>query len=577
LSTKVNILPNSSRIQSCLAALVLSFSFFALVSTTACGKVTPAAGAADGGEEGEADATPIDDATPPIIECIDSTECGLHEECVMVGVDAFCECVVGYEGEPCVFVGTLLSPAFDDAAPWQVTGGASVNVGAPGIDDPGAGQFGSAAMCALGKIFQDIEMPRYEDAEPLVAEIKYALTGEDMFGQLQPPSIGFNDQWHTFPVEFGVGGGVETRRICLSDAAYGGTVRVSLSPRDKPPFGCPDSTADTISVDYLRIQPADPGECSEPGVVSNGDMQNDENWTLSTDADDDVAFVDGIGLDGSRALRVRQVTRCGSATASGRFLVPGAERLPNPAIEFDWQVSANTPVNLSLNGEPFLSLPASGGAQTQRICLPNSTHGLGATLLVRTNGGNGLCSEVINNEIILDNLKVVSEPSCNAVGTLLDGGFEYAPLVPGLQSTSQAQDGGRTFVETVSNPVVANTGSGALDLSTEVRCASATFTRQLIPPRGDLTGGPAVRVFANVPGNPVSTSSMTVAGTSFTFPENAQWTEYVECISPEYSERPAPFSLRINGGSGLCATFGAAEHAFFDDIEVIRAPQCPGG
>jgi hypothetical protein len=216
-----------------------------------------------------------------------------------------------------------------------------------------------------------------------------------------------------------------------------------------------------------------------------------------------------------------------------------------------------------------------GGAQTQRICLPNSTHGLGATLAVRTSGGSGLCSDVINNEIILDNLKVVNEPSCNAAGTLLDGGFEYAPLVPGLQSASQTQDGGRTRVETVSNPVLARTGSGALDLSTEVRCSSASFNRQLIPPSGDLTGGPAVRVFANVPGNPVSTSTMTVAGTTFTFPENGDWTEHVQCISPEYAERPAPFSLRINGGSGLCATFGAAEHAFFDDIEVIRAPQCP--
>ncbi len=525
--------------------------------------------AADGGDIDE-DAASID-ATPGIIECTDSTECGLHEECVMEGDDALCECVVGYEGEPCVFVGTLLSPGFDDASAWQAVKGAAVNAGAPGITDPGEGQFSSAAMCGLGVLFQDIEMPRYEDAEPLVAEIKYAVNGDNMFG-MQPPSVGFNDQWINFPQSSG-SDLVETRRFCLSDAAYGGSVRVAISPRDKPNLGCPDAAPDTIRVDYLRIQPANPGECGEPGVVSNGDMENEDNWTLSTATNNDVSYIDGIGLDGSRALRVRQVTRCGAATATGSFLVPGAERVANPALEFDYQVNANTPVSLSLDGESFIGLPATPG-QTKRMCLPRSTHGLNSNISIRASGGSGLCSDVVNNEIIIDNLRVVDEPSCS-VGALVDGGFEYAPLEPGFQFATQLNDGGQTRVEAISNPSLARTGSGVLDLSTEVRCSSARLTRQLIPLSGDATGGPAVRVFANVPGNPVSTTLIRLSGETLTLPENGLWTEHVLCIPPEYAERPTPMTLTINGGSGSCSSFGGIEHAFFDDIELIRAPQCP--
>ncbi len=74
--------------------------------------------------DADAGAPENDAGAPAIIECTESTDCGEHEECVTVGIDSLCECVVGYEGEPCVFVGTLLSPGFGDATPWQGINGA---------------------------------------------------------------------------------------------------------------------------------------------------------------------------------------------------------------------------------------------------------------------------------------------------------------------------------------------------------------------------------------------------------------------------------------------------------------------
>lgn len=538
-----------------------------LLAVAACGKVVPSGSDVDAGPN----------------ECSDDTQCGERQTCNIAENSAVCACIAGYAGDPCEWDGALKGSGFDEEDAWQATGAAVVRTDSPGTTDAGEAVFNPVATCEMAKVFQDIVMPTFEDAQPLVLEVQYEVSGNTDFGggggsarDAPPPSIGFNDFWYHFPSDED---GLRVRRVCLSDAAFDGPVRVTVAPRHKP-RDCAGGSDDVIRVDYVRMLAADPDECSDPGVIINGDMSSAENWTLSSGTDSSAGFIEGIGLDGTRAMEIRANVRCSSASFEGAVSIPGAKRTPSPALLFDWRLNAGGRASLVLDGRTFTTLIGDGVARTEKVCLPPSHHGIVTTLSGVVRGtGSGSCAEAQNNTLMLDNVRVVSEASCGTSAGILDGGFEFAPLRLPFGTTSFSNDGGRADVNSVKNQNLARTGSGVLDLSTEIRCSSAIFHQKVIPPAAQGTSGPALRYFANVGTNPVSTTTISVGEggdvTSVTLAENNTWTEYTTCLDPAYIGQPIPVQLRINGGSGTCATFGAAEHAFFDDFALTTDASCP--
>lgn len=391
---------------------ILVISFCAVIA--GCGEVTPATdggvGVADAGADA-IDPAPdamVDPCAEVTCECEIDSDCGAHEVCDTSGPGRVCACAAGYElnAGGCEWGVAPVDPGFEDDAAWQVSGGAAVQPSAAGQMEPGQAYFNPAAACSLGQVWQEFEMPTYEQAEPFVASLTYRSPEGDEFANVSA-ALELGGMWKNLPRN----PDWTSARVCLGEGAYGGAIRFGVSTTDKS-FECNGTPTSTVAADHLAIVPADPGECPAPGEVRGGDLEDASLWTANAGGSGATAgVVAGVGEGGTSGGRMTTSTLCSSARMTTRASWP-ARSITHPALQVWWSGTAGKVLSLELDGRAVTDLVGNGAPQTTRICIPPWAQGGVTEMTWRLPSTAGTCANPDVRDFRFDNLMVVDEPAC---------------------------------------------------------------------------------------------------------------------------------------------------------------------
>lgn len=549
----------NAKLATCPSLLAALFLF-------ACGSVKTEA--PDGGN-GPPDATPpdADPCETATCECETDGDCGAHEVCDTSGPGRVCVCAPGYVGDPCSWGGAPEDPGFQNPDAWTSVNGALVNPSATGSIDTGEMDLVPSAVCTMGRISQVFTMPTYDRAEPFVAEVTYQTTS-GMFSYVGA-AVGFNRSWTNLPNV----NNWQTTRICLGEGAYGGPVDFQASV-DASPYDCASSPASTVAIDHFEVKVAAPHECPVPGEALNGNAEADYGWDFTSSGGSTAGFVAGAGNGGTRAARFNLNARCEGVSMTMRFSVPMADSMPSPALEFWWRGKSGVSFPMAVDNRSASTLVGTGAAETAHFCLPASTRGNVVNVRFTTSGGSGLCSDILNYDLSVDDVRLVSDPNCGTAGDLFDPGFESAPtpLLLGYKSSVKWQQ-----VNALDDPTRAHSGSGLLQFVQQTFCNSSAYTNDLWVPESPSGTGPAIKFWSNVSTGVVTTAAYAgpypFAGANV--PTGGGWRLNTVCLPGTWANRWFPLRIGVNGGSGACdVDNGSVDNFYFDDFEIANDPAC---
>jgi len=571
---------------------IFAMAAFPIVAATGCGLPVCAPGWL------EADGQCIADDTPdPDPKCEVPCEPQAHEVCDTELEPPSCVCAPGYGGNPCVWVGVLRSPGFDDDLAWSQTNGAVVDPNEPRTrtdKDPGIAFLRASVVCNGGAVSQTVEMPPYGAAQALIAEVTYQA--ENVYGL----GVGYNDVWRTLPSTGELAGGEAgewvTKRICLGDAAYGGEVKFQVGAVDQQP-ACFTDPVGEIKVDRLVIVPANQNECPPVGEVLNGEAEESEGgWVFideETGGEDTEAVQAWFDPDGGRsntsgARIYREAVSSGEVGMSTQLSVPLKETLPSPALRFWWKGTTGNRFHAEIGTydapgvirravEDFVG---NGGDTNFVYCLPPWTHGnvveLGFSILLN--------SPPQTAELIVDDVEIVSDPNCGEFTTLFDPGFESAPnRTMGVTTTSTDE-----WVEMREDSELARNGNGVLELGYKNANSLILYETWVLVPPSEGAKGPALVVWYDYAdpdplgsGTPPVLPVRSVVGRAASDPRDllpgADWTRHEICLPPEWSDRWFRVQFRVGDIFDLPAAelIDPPTRIYLDDFEVKPSATCP--
>ncbi len=536
----------------------------------------------DGG--GGADADPCASGTCECTAATEDADCGTHEYCNESATGRTCDCVAGYTTgvSGCVWTGTLQDPGFAAASTWTVTKGALLNSTAVGSVEPGEAAFLPGALCALADVHQTVDMPTYRKAEPLVLDLTYknqAINGQ--FGServLMGVSFG-GTSWS--PLTYFFDALYHSVRICLPQGGYapptatgkGAQTTFSFGPYLKP-LACPNSMISNFAIDHAAIVAANANECgSVPGQGANFDAEGAGGFTFTTSGGSSGGFVAGIGQAGTKAARLNLSARCDSGSMATSFTVVNTD---NPALEMFVGASPGSSASMRIGVDLMqVSLPTTGTGAAIHTCLPPAMRGQTVPVTFNVSGGSGLCTDIVNAQVWVDNVKTVDDPACASTASFANPGFEQG-AVPlgafGYQSSSTAS-------VAIRSGAAAHTGTKALSLDSQGRCSSSGYTMLPVVPAPSGTSGPALKFFANVGVNPDASTSVRASGNSavsIPLTEGNGYQPYTVCLDPVAAGRSQIVTISHSGGSGLCDNSNYIQQsALIDDIELTTDAACP--
>ena len=549
-----------------------------LVLLVGCGHVVD-----DKADAGGADADPCATGTCECTVATEDTDCGTHKYCNVSATGRTCDCVAGYTSgvSGCVWTGTLQDPGFSAASTWMVSKGALLNSTAVGSVDPGEAAFLPSAICALGDVHQTVDMPSFRKSEPLVLDLSYknqvtgqfggerVLMGVSFGGRGWSPLTYFNDALY------------HQVRVCMPEGGYAPALTTGKGAQTTFAFGpytkslaCPNSMISNFAVDHAAIVPANAGECgTAPGQGPNFDAEGTGGFTFTTSGNSSGGFVAGIGQAGTRAARINLSARCESAAMTTAITVPNVQ---NPALDMYVGASPGSYARMTFGVEVIRSFIApTGTAVPLHMCLPPSLRGQTMPINFSVSSiTGGLCTDIVNLQAWVDNIKAVDDPACASTASFSNPGFEQGSIPLGAFGSSGSST---ASVAIRSGAATAHTGTKALSIDSQGRCSSSGFTMLPTVPAASGTSGPALKFFASVGVNPdASTTARAVGGTTVTLTEGGGYMPYVVCLDPQSTGRVQVVSINHDGGSGLCDNSNYVQQsALIDDIDVTTDPSCP--
>lgn len=513
---------------------------------------------------------------PQLLDCAEP--CGAHQTCRWTADGGVCECVAGYEGSPCAWAGAPDDPEFTSREAWADTSnGATVLPLANGLVGPGIASFESSVACNAGAVSQTIEMPSYALADPFVGELTYRAT-------VSAVDVRYGRTQETLP---GTGGEWMIRRFCFGEAAYGGPVKFQVASSERL-ADCFSAPIGTIEVDRFEILVADEGECPAPGSVLNGEANVEEgSWFFLVQALPGEGAATGaleprVGKNGSSGARITKAAGGSNRAAMGtQVSVPLPSSLPSPALRFWWRGTKGTTfrselgtfigINSVLTGlEYFLG---TGEPETFTYCLAPWTHGSVVDLsFTPVEAGDFVANA---NELVVDDVEVISDPRCGDSTDLLDPSFDSAPnrwpAVIQLGTDGNA-------VRILNDPERARPpGSGVLELSYTSNQSYVGVGTRVWVPRSEQNRGPQLVFYSNVPADP-QVPVQWLLGLSGTI--NAElkvgggWLRNEVCLPPEWAERWFRFAVRVDRSSEPLRTFNPPKHVMLDDFELTTDERC---
>lgn len=490
-----------------------------------------------------------------------------------------CRCIAGYDGRPCTWAGVVSDPEFEDAEAWITSGGASVLPFGRGLN-PGLASFPASVVCNAGEVSQVVDLPRYEDAGVLVAEVTYRAWGGLGVG------VGLGDAFHplssTGPEQW------QTTRLCLGEAgssrsedAAGGPVPLRLSAWERPST-CPGDTLGFIEVDrvWLDVAQAE-DECPDVGTVLNGEAEPGMGgWLFDVEPSDDAivaeaSLVAEVGRDQTGGARLYKEAGGGrTASMAVALSVPLASTLPSPALRFWWKASERTSFSahigtFSPNMAPLGTLVGTGEWRQVSYCLPPWTHGVSLSLGFRP----ATLSTDPATELVVDDVELVSDSRCGAREDIFDPGFDSAPNQwPGVYDFGSEISG--ESIAIVEDASLARTGRGVLEMTYTANDQILRFETRVLVPEGD---GPQLLFYSKVPTNaPMTVNSFLgrSATPSDVLLPSASWELNDLCLPAEWAGRWFPVQIRIGPSFEPFELFNPAMRVYLDDFELTTSEGC---
>ena len=525
---------------------------------------------------GDPDAQAVDDGT---IAQLCDLECAQYEICDGSGSQPTCRCAEGFSGTPCEWEGVVGNPQFQRVEDWTATLGVDIQEEEGGFTSPGQVIFPYQSLCQRGHLFQEVTMPDFGDVGPMVAQVRFrgADPGDYVY-QNTPIGISTDRVWtHVANV---MAQGWQTQRVCLGDAASGKQFRFGIGPMG--PVQCADDNHQVV-LDSVDVLPAQTGECPQIGEVLNGDMEANGGWTFVPEPPSTATLVEGVGINGTRALRIQINETCKKVSFAGKFSVPSASKNFQPALEFQWAAPSHQTVELRLNDRRLTKLFNTDVFSEQQfhseiVCLPPWTHGRINTLsgvFGFQRGGQACGVDQSSNPptFLLDAVKVVSVPACGTDKNMLDGGFEYAPRLSPERWVSPQE----YSVATISDATQARTGKGVLELWAGIRCRGPHYVVQPFVPPADTTGGPAFEFWSRVPPHDFDfvIPRFSYGATTIDLVQDGEWHRNMVCLDPKLVNSTTILSFGMDPGIGQCNSFGGRVYAYVDDMRLITDSRCP--
>jgi len=443
---------------------------------------------------------------------------------------------------------------------------------------PGIAAFESSVVCNAGAVSQVVEMPSYEMAEPFVIEMTYRAMNTTGV------AIGYGRAFRRVEDTNGLWA---TRRVCLGEAGYGGSVKFQVAASDRNP-DCFTSPRGTIEVDRFEILVANPGECPPPGSVLNGGANEGQGgWFFQPDA---VAppseglwegqLEPGIGKSGSSGARIYKEAGGSNLVAMGTKLsVPLNETLPWPALRFWWKATAGQEFRSELGTfergfvtSNWDTLVGDGTEQTYTYCLPPWTHGNAVELaFYQQRSTNYLAAE---GELIVDEVELISDAKCGVSQDLLDPSFDAASnRWPHVQLADSASDS----VQLLNDAELAHPpGEGVLALTYETEPSLVQVGVRFWVPPSEGEKGPRLVFYSNVPSDAEATVRWILGMSGIVNNEllpGGGWRRNEVCLPPEWADRWFRFSVSVFVPPGL--VLDGPERVLLDDFELTTDESCP--
>lgn len=513
--------------------------------------------------------------------------CGSHELCDATTIPNVCKCALGYSGNPCTWSGVIEDPGFQvelgPSSPWEPTRG-TPNIlpfepaergSGEAVLDLGEAQFPPSVICDAGTLAQQLQMPSYEAAEPLVVQVTYQARG------VHGVAVGFNRAWKRLGP---TGPTYRTETFCAGEAAYGeaprgGPVTLALSASERLPDCLGDEPGGDIRIDRVTVMPATAAECPAPGEVLNGRARvGDGGWEFTIEGDAAGGLESGVGFEGTSGARLsRDAGATGRAAMTARLSVPLPSSLASPALKFWWSGSAGRLFRATIGtfssiddpGRDVETLVGINAGQSNIYCFPPWTHGNVVDLSFSLAADSPVSAE----ELVVDDVSIDSVPDCGSSSDLLDPGFESAPnnwMGSSLGSASEA-------VIMQPSSALAHDGKGALELRYWTSGAKVLAEHYVLVPEARGDRGPAVSFFSRSPAKPSLPIRWSVGRDELVADvhTSSDWTVNEACLPPEWAGRWFRFGVSVAPSENPGASI-EQESVFLDDFSLVTtSSHCP--
>lgn len=493
----------------------------------------------------------------------EAAACGPYSTCVDETGTAVCGCVAGFTrdgGSECAFSGVIQDPGFENAPPaWAVDGGAAVTPDAGGATTIGFALLPGDRFQA--SVTQRIELPPLASAGPMRISYKlrtycptsYCYAAPTLLATVGDSYIGGANT----PYSFG------DFTSCLGEAAYGGQRDLTFTQMSESP----NAGSYGVMIDDVQLSP-DPSCVTPAQRVLNGNFEADGGWTLEQTASID----DGAGVNGSRGAKLRGGTTICSAPSKMRGLISVPVSVSSPALDFKHASNGSGTFNLTLGGVNVASLQDTGGPfESKHFCLPPAMRGstVNVSFDVPRYPGTGYCSDPDPREYVVDDVKLVDDPSCGN-RSIPGGDFELNDRTTGWEIGPVIVNGAVTGV----NRIEAGNGQlathGLHQAVTNV-CASAVATALYVVPASSGSAGPAIKFWYRT----VNSPRVTVSPSGTPLPLAPVWAQAKICLPPSSHHSLRHLKLRTQDPAGGGCTTATDHQAYFDDFEVTTDPSCP--
>ncbi len=466
--------------------------------------------------------------------------------------------MAGYELKEngCVWKGVVKDPTISNnpAGGWTATGNVKIDPTLPGAKSPGAVEFIGGTCSTTAGLNQTLVMPPYDLAEPLALEV--AGTGRC---ELPPP---FTTQIPCIrPLGVGIGErgidplafffGPQSTKVCLGERAYGATYTLKVFPQ-----ACGGFTKSN-QLDHLDIVPAP--ECPVPGKVTNGDFEGVGGWSVGGTG---AEVAPSVGNKSSRGGRLHHAKKCDSPSLSGAFSVKTSEPA-KPALAFT--VKGKTARKMAVNAGTQLLTTITGTSvyENVSICLSEYMKGMASSLVFIASDDmtGGVCGDADDYEFIVDDVAIVSDPTCEDTTLIVDGGFERSDVARYWSITENG--GSASFLK----GAAARTGNGYASLS-QFSCEKGSSFSVTVMNPGSVAGkgGPAIEYYYRASNG----TAITYTAPGGTLTPTTTWTRGVGCLSPRRGGFPQSVSFTVSAGES-CGVGTLS----LDDLKLVQDPSCP--